>query len=232
LSVVDDTKIKVSLMGQEINLLKNYPKLNRGVADRGVSKTAEDQALAREFGRDFFDGSRRHGYGGFNYNERYWNRVIPDFEQYWDLSRRDIVLDVGCAKGFMLYDMQRLIPGIGVRGVDISQYAIDHAMEEVKEYCQVANATHLPFDDNSIDVSISITTLHNLDQSGLEIALQEIERVSKRGAFITLDAYRNNKEKERMEAWNLTAKTVMHVEDWKVFFKDVGYNGDYYWFIP
>jgi ubiquinone/menaquinone biosynthesis C-methylase UbiE len=96
----------------------------------------------------------------------------------------------------------------------------------------VANATSLPFDDRSIDVSISITTLHNLDENDLATALLEIERVTKKGSFVTLDAYRNEEEKGRMEAWNLTAKTVMHVNEWKEFFNDVGYSGDYYWFIP
>jgi ubiquinone/menaquinone biosynthesis C-methylase UbiE len=116
--------------------------------------------------------------------------------------------------------------------VDISEYAINNAKDEVKEHCQVSNAIKLPFRDASIDVSISVTTLHNLDEGDLEKALLEIERVTRRGSFITLDAYRNNEEKERMEAWNLTAKTVMHVDKWKEFFNDIGYTGDYYWFIP
>ena len=219
-------------MGHEINLLKNYPKSNRGVAERGLSKTPQDQKIAQKFDKRFFDGSRDHGYGGFNYNKRFWEKVIPDFQYHWQLSRGDIILDIGCAKGFMLYDMQRIIPGIEIRGIDISEYAIANSMDQVKEYCQVGNAKSLPFDDKSIDVSISITTLHNLEQKDLETALLEIERVSKRGCFITLDAYRNNEEKDRMEAWNLTAKTVMHVNDWKVFIQDIGYTGDYYWFIP
>jgi len=105
-------------------------------------------------------------------------------------------------------------------------------MDEVRDFCQVANAIQLPFDDKSIDVTISITTLHNLEIEHLEAALMEIERVTSRGSFITLDAYRNDEEKDRMEAWNLTAKTVMHVDDWKKLFDDVGYTGDYYWFIP
>ncbi len=96
----------------------------------------------------------------------------------------------------------------------------------------MANAVDLPYDDSSIDVVISITTLHNLEEKDLKTALLEIERVKKRGSFITLDAYRDNEEKERMEAWNLTAKTVMHVNQWKEFFSDIGYTGDYYWFIP
>ncbi len=219
-------------MGYEINLLENYPKSNRRVAERGSLKTHEDQEIARKFDKRFFDGSRNHGYGGFNYNKRFWENVIPDFQHHWGLDKGDLILDIGCAKGFMLYDMQHIIPGIEIRGIDISEYAIANAMEEVKEFCQVGNAKSLPFDDKSIDVSISITTLHNLEQKDLETALLEIERVSKRGSFITLDAYRNNEEKDRMEAWNLTAKTVMHVNDWKVFIQDIGYTGDYYWFIP
>lgn len=219
-------------MGYEVNLLKNYPKSNRRVLERGSSKTWEDQKIARKFGKEFFDGSRDQGYGGFDYNKRFWEDVIPDFQQHWGLSKDDLILDIGCAKGFMLYDMQRLIPGIQVRGIDISEYAIENSMNEVRSFCQVSNATQLPFDDKSVDVSISITTLHNLEQKDLETALLEIERVSKKGSFITLDAYRDSEEKERMDAWNLTAKTVMHVNDWKIFFQDVGYTGDYYWFIP
>ena len=31
--------------------------------------------------------------------------------------------------------------------------------------------------------------------------------------------------------WVLTALTFMHVDDWKKVFAEVGYTGDYYWFI-
>ena len=157
---------------------------------------------------------------------------MPAFQQHWNLINGDSVLDIGCAKGFMIYDMQLLIQGLQVSGIDISEYAIDNAKEEVKNFCKVANATDLPFADKSIDVSISITTLHNLEEKELVRALLEIERVTKRGSFITLDAYRNNEERDRMEAWNLTAKTVMHVDEWKRFFSEIGYSGDYYWFMP
>jgi len=154
------------------------------------------------------------------------------FKKHWQLNKDDSILDVGCAKGFMIYDMQRMISGLKVFGIDISQYAIDNAKEEVRNYCKVANAINLPFEDKSVDVLISITTLHNLEEKELVKALLEIERVSTRGSFITVDAYRNNEEKDRMEAWNLTAKTVMHVDSWVELFKDVGFTGDYYWFIP
>ena len=161
-----------------------------------------------------------------------FSKFQKSFKKYWNLESGDSLLDIGCAKGFMLFDLKQLIPGIRVHGVDVSKYAIENVKAEVKDYCQIGDAISLPFDDKSIDVSISITTLHNLDENDLVTALLEIERVTKRGSFITLDAYRNNKEKEKMEAWNLTAKTFMHVDKWREFLSDVGYKGDYYWFIP
>lgn len=219
-------------MGKEIDLMANYPRSKRDVDGRGEAKTEADRALAREFGKAFFDGERSHGYGGFQYHPRFWQPVIPTFQQHFGLTDQSSVLDVGCAKGFMLYDLQQLIPGITVAGIDISEYAINNAKPEVRQWLQVANALSLPYEDNSFDVVISITTLHNLEKDDLAIALQEVERVQRNGSFITVDAYRNEDEKARMEAWNLTAKTMMHVDEWKAFFRDVGYTGDYYWFIP
>ncbi|OHC71195.1 MAG: methyltransferase type 11 [Rhodocyclales bacterium RIFCSPLOWO2_02_FULL_63_24] len=219
-------------MGKEIDLLVNYPKTKRNLDERVASKTEADRAIARQFGRDFFDGDRRHGYGGFNYFPRFWQPVIPTFQEYWGLQKGSSVLDVGCGKGFMLHDLAELIPGIVVKGIDISQYAIENAIDDMKPYVQVANALKLPFPDDSFDVVISINTVHNLERKECGQALQEIERVSRGNSFITVDAYRNDEEKERMYAWNLTAKTIMSVDEWIGFFKDVGYTGDYFWFIP
>ncbi len=219
-------------IGQEIDLMVNYPRSKRNVDARGAEKTPEDRALARQFGKAFFDGDRSHGYGGFSYHPRFWQPVIPAFVKHFGLDKQSSLLDIGCAKGFMLHDIKQAMPDMALAGIDISDYAIEHAMEDVKELVQVGNAIQLPFEDNSFDVCISITTLHNLEREPLAQALLEIERVSKKGSFITVDAYRNDKEKQRMEAWNLTAKTMMHVDEWKQFFKQVGYTGDYYWFTP
>lgn len=219
-------------MGKEIDLLVNYPKTKRNLEERLASKTEADRAIARQFGREFFDGDRNHGYGGFNYMPRFWQPVVPTFQDYWGLTASSSILDVGCAKGFMLHDLAELIPGITVKGVDISQYAIENAMADMETHVQVANATQLPFPDKSFDVVISINTVHNLEREECGKALQEIERVSRGNSFITVDAYRNEEEKERMYAWNLTAKTIMTVDEWVAFFKEVGYRGDYFWFIP
>ena len=220
------------MLGQEIDLLKNYPKSKRDLSGRLESKSEEVRAIARKFGKEFFDGEREAGYGGFSHNARFWQPVVPELIMHFELTNQSSLLDVGCAKGFMLYDIQQELPDIHLQGLDVSEYAIANAKPEVKEFLQVGNATELPFENNSFDTVISINTIHNLDKNECAIALQEIERVSRGKSFITVDAYRNDEERERMEAWNLTAKTMMHVDDWKKFFNDVGYTGDFYWFIP
>jgi SAM-dependent methyltransferase len=219
-------------MGREINLLENYPKTKRDILARGAEKTEDDRKIARRFGKEFFDGERRHGYGGFSYHPRFWQPVIPSFQKAYNLSSTSSILDVGCAKGFMLYDFYQLLPGIEVAGVDISEYAIAHCMPEMKSFLGVADARKLPFGDKSFDLAISINTIHNLEKDDLRQALKEIERIARGHSFITVDAYRSQEEKEAMFAWNLTAKTILHVDEWKELFKDAEYTGDYYWFTP
>ena len=219
-------------MGVEVDLLVNYPKPKRNLDERAALKTEADRAIARRFDKDFFDGDRRHGYGGFRYFPRFWQPVIPTLQEHFGLTAESSLLDVGCAKGFMMHDLAEMIPGITVKGVDTSQYAIENAIEDMRPHVQVAGAENLPFPDKSFDIVISVNTIHNLDREACAQALREIERIALKGSFITVDAYRNEEEKERMYAWNLTAKTIMSVDEWVAFFKEVGYTGDYYWFIP
>ena len=219
-------------MGNEIDLLAKYPKAKRDLTQRLESKTEEVRMVARKFDKDFFDGERKFGYGGFSYNPRYWSEVVKDLSNYYNLNNESKILDVGCAKGFMLYDFYKLNPNLDLHGIDISKYAIDNSVPEIKHKLQVANATKLPYEDNFFDLVIAINTIHNLDKDKCEIALKEISRVSKKNAFITVDAFNNEDEKKRMYAWNLTAKTIMSIKDWKKFFSDSKYNGDFFWFIP
>ena len=157
---------------------------------------------------------------------------MPDFQRHFKIKSGHSILDVGCGKGFMLHDFNEAIPGLEVIGIDISEYAISKGHPPVKEYLNVGDARSLPFKDMSIDFTISITTLHNLERDDCIIALREIQRVTRKGAFITVDAYRNDKEKKTMEEWNLTALTVLHVDEWKDLFEEAGYTGDYYLFMP
>ena len=219
-------------MGKEINLLRNYPKTKRDVSKRREEKTEEHRVIARKFGKDFFDGDRKVGYGGFNYNPKYWTQVVKDISDYYKLKPGNKILDVGCGKGFMLYDLLKFNPELKVFGVDISEYAIENSIESLKERLKVANATSLPYPDNFFDLVISINTHHNLDGKDIVKAFNELQRVTKKNSYVVLDAYSNEKEKEELMNWNLTAKTVMHVDDWKKFFEEINFKGDFYWFKP
>lgn len=219
-------------MGKEINLLRDYPKTKRNLKKRSINKSPYVRKVARKFGKDFFDGDRKFGYGGYNYNPKYWKNVVKTFVKHWNLKKRYKILDIGCGKGFMLYDLKKTLPGLNLTGIDISRYAIKNAHPKIKKNVFVSNAKKLPFKDKSFDIVISINTIHNLVKSDCAKALREINRVSKIGSFITVDAYRNKIEKKKMYTWNLTAKTIMSVKDWKKFFKKNNYTGDYFWFLP
>lgn len=215
----------------EINLLDHYPRSIRKLDDRSSRVTEQDRIIARQFGESFFDGNRLTGYGGYNYHPRFWSETVKRFQDYYHLNSQSRILDIGCAKGFMLYDFTRIIPGIEIIGLDVSRYALEHAYAASKPYLFQGDATHLPFPDKSFDLVISINSIHNLPIDACRQAILEIIRVSKQSAYITVDAWRNDEEKKRMLQWNLTALTYMHVDNWKKLLEEVGYYADYYWFI-
>jgi SAM-dependent methyltransferase len=215
----------------EVNLLDMYPRSKRPIDERGKLVTEEHRRIARQFGKDYYDGDRLYGYGGYSYNPRFWQATVKRFRDYYKLAEDASVLDVGCAKGFMLHDFKELMPKLKIAGIDISEYAISHAIEDVKPYLRVGNAKKLPYKDRSFDLVICINTVHNLPLEECKQVLREIQRVSRKNAFVTVDAWRNEKEHQNMLKWNLTALTYMHVDDWKKLFAEIGYTGDYYWFI-
>jgi ubiquinone/menaquinone biosynthesis C-methylase UbiE len=219
-------------MGKEINLLRNYPKAKRDVSKRREEKTEEHRVIARKFGRDFFDGDRKVGYGGFRYDPKYWTEVVKDISNYYELKSGDKILDVGCGKGFMLYDFFKLNPQFDIYGIDISEYAVNNCIKSLKEKLKVGNAVSLPYPDKYFDLVVSINTHHNLDEEDIIKSFNELQRVTKKNSYVVLDAYSNEEEKEELLNWNLTAKTIKHVDDWKKFFEKINFKGDFYWFKP
>lgn len=217
-------------MGKEINFLNTHPKTVRDYDKRALEQTPEIVKIAKEFGREFFDGDRKCGYGGYKYDGR-WKAVAARMKEYYKMPDNAAILDIGCAKGFLLHDFKELMPGCTVAGIDVSEYAIEKAMESVKHFLKLASAESLPYPDKSFDFVISINSIHNLPLDRLKAALREVDRVSRGHIYITIDAWRNDEEKENLFKWVLTAETMMHVDDWKKLFAEVGYTGDYWWFI-
>ena len=218
-------------MSHNTYLMRNYPKIKRNISDRKSNITNQDRQKARNFDKDFFDGDRRYGYGGYKYYGR-WIPVVKDFIDYYNLDNNSSILDIGAGKGFMVKDFKDALPNANVLGIDISQYAVQNSMQEIKDFMSVGNAKKLEFDDKSFDLVISINTIHNLPLDECKFSLKEISRVSKKHSFIVVDSWNNKDEEFRMKSWNLTALTYMSADSWKKLFSEVGYEGDYDWFIP
>ena len=218
-------------MGRKENLLKFYPQSNRPIDDRGNLITEQDRAIARKFDVEYFDGDRLKGYGGYNYSPRFWTDTVAHIKDFYHLDDNSKILDIGCAKGYMMHDLSLLIPGAEIKGVDVSNYAKENAIESMQDNIVVANANNLPFPDDYFDLVIAINTLHNLPLIDCKQAFREINRVTKNNSFVMNDAWRDAKGKQSMLNWNLTALTYMSCDDWEELFKEVDYKGDYYWFF-
>ncbi|MBI4179188.1 methyltransferase domain-containing protein [bacterium] len=187
---------------------------------------AEASAIARKFGREYWDGDRKFGYGGYFYDGR-WRSVADALAKHYGLKAGDTVLDVGCGKAFLLYDLTQAVPGLAVQGIDISQYGIENAKEEVRPFLRPADAGELPFEDHSFDLVISINTLHNLECRRLDRALREIERVGRKHKYLVVESFRNEAEKVNLLYWQLTCRSFFSPEDWDWWFKQTGYTGDH-----
>ena len=218
-------------LGREINLLTAYPNSSRSFEERASSITIKDRLLARRFDKEYFDGNRNQGYGGYNYHPRFWQGVVRDIQKFYKLNSKSKVLDVGASKGFMLHDLKEAVPGISVHGVDISKYAILNAMPDIKPDLSLANAKKLPFADNSFDLVISLNTIHNLPLEDCFQALKEIERVSIKDKYIVVDAWNSEEQRQKMSKWVITGLTCLSVSDWKKLFKMAYFTGDFYWFM-
>lgn len=187
---------------------------------------AEAARIAKQFGRDYWDGDRKVGYGGFKYDGR-WKPVAENLAKTYGLKAGSRVLDVGCGKGFLLYDLTQAVPGLEVAGLDISRYAVENAKEEVRPRLTVGSAAKLPYPDKHFDLVLSINTLHNLEAPDLVAALREIERVGKKHRFICVESYRNDEEKVNLFYWQLTCETFASPRAWEWWFQTAGYTGDH-----
>lgn len=181
---------------------------------------------AKEFEKDFWDGDRRFGYGGYKYDGR-WKIVAEKLVEIYDLKDDSSVLDVGCGKAFLLYELKKILPNLKVNGFDISKYALLNAKDEMKEFIFEHNAKDIfPFKDFEFDLVISLTTLHNLKIFDLKSALQNIKRVSKK-SYVVVESYRNENELFNLQCWALTCQSFFSKDEWIWLFDKFGYNGDY-----
>lgn len=214
-------------MGKLLNIVtKLHTKTPRDYVARMMDDKIECMIKSKEYGYDYWDGDRKYGYGGYKYDGRHKIVALDLIEQY-NLKDGCKILDVGCGKAFLLYELQQLLPNATIKGFDASVYAIENAKEEIKENLFIHHAQEsYPFADNEFDLVLSFTTLHNLKIYDLKKAVQEIQRVGKE-KFIMVEAYRDEAELFNLECWALTCESFFRPDEWIWMYEEWGYSGDY-----
>jgi SAM-dependent methyltransferase len=213
----------------QIDLLRSLPRTIRDkklLEERREVKELGDDTISRLYGYDYFDGHRKYGFGGYHYDGR-WIPVAKNIREHYKLNPGALVLDVGCAKGYLVHALYH--EGMQAFGVDISRYALRHCPTDIIGRISYGDILDLCYPDNSFDLVISINTIHNIHESLISLCFKEILRVSKKHCFITVDSYYTEEQRKDFEAWCLTAKTHMYPEEWVKTFKENNYTGDY-WF--
>ena len=191
------------------------------------SRSIKNRIIAWDLDKEYYDGKRENGYGGFKYDGR-WATIMPSIIKKYKLNNNSSVLDLGCKKGFFLHDLKQALPEIEIKGVENHPYPIEQAMESVKDDLILCPYEKLPFENNSFNFVMAFASIYMLSFVGVLNALREIQRVCKGKSYVTLGAYRTKEEKELFLEWTLLGTTVLHEDEWLEVFKETGYTGDYF----
>ena len=200
---------------------------SRSYIDRMVDDKVHCMLKAKEYESDYWDGHRRYGYGGYKYMAGWWKPVAEALIEKYNLTNVSSVLDVGCGKAFLLYELKLLLPELRVEGFDISQHGLASAKEEIRDSLFSHRAQEpYPYVDNAFDLVISLGCFHNLRIFELETALAEVERVGRQG-YVMLESYRNELEQFNLQCWALTCESFFDSKEWCWIYEHFGYTGDY-----
>jgi len=213
---------------REIDFLGRYQRATkRDYVARVVEHDKADSAvIAKQWGFDYWDGDRRYGYGGYRYDGR-WRPIAEDIARHYGLKAGDRVLDIGCGKAFLLFELTQAVPGLEVAGIDISAYGVANGKEEMRPFLTVGDCCELPYPDGHFDFVLSLNCFHNLYNFQLKRALQEMQRVGRQRRYICVESYRNEREKANLLYWQLTCESFLTPAEWVWAFDQYGYQGDY-----
>jgi SAM-dependent methyltransferase len=204
-----------------------HERTNRDCIARMNDQKVKCMQIAKEYGKEYWDGDRRYGYGGYQFIPGYWEPVARKLIDLYNLTNKSSILDVGCGKGFLLYEMKKLMPSLTIAGFDKSRHGLKESLPEVAEHIFEHDARHpYPFSDKEFDLVISLGCLHNLRIYDLFSSLNEVERVGM-SAYVMVEGYRNDEELFNLQCWALTAEAFFSEEEWVWIFNHVGYTGDY-----
>lgn len=198
--------------------------------NRVVKRNIKNKLIAWKLGKEYYDGHRNNGYGGFKYDAR-WLKLLPRIIKKYKLNNSSKILDLGCKKGFIMKDFKILLPKAKIYGIEDHKYPISKAEKEVKKNIIFNKYYNIPFKKKYFDFVIGFSSIYKYNFVDVVRTIKEINRVSKK-SFFTVASYSNNKEKDLFEKWTLLGTTFLHKDEWKKLFKLLNYRGDYYFTTP
>jgi SAM-dependent methyltransferase len=214
-------------MGQIKDFItSNHLKTKRDYHARSVNEKPVFATLAKKFDKDYWDGPREIGYGGYKDDGR-WSGVAEKFLTFYNPSENASILDIGCGKGFLLNQLKIQRPDLKIKGVDVSAYALDNAPSSIRPFLEIGSAENVNFDKDSFDLVVSLNTLHNLELPDLVSALKKIENCSKGNSYLCVESYRSEQEKWNLMRWQLTCEAFYTPREWEWIFSLANYTGDY-----
>lgn len=216
------------MSSMQLNLMtENHKKTKRNYKERMMNSKVDCMIEAKKYEKNYWDGPRKFGYGGYNYIEGRWTKVAKKIIKKFKLNNKSKILDVGCGKAFILYEIKKILPKIKVIGFDISKHGIKNAPEEIRENLFIHKAqSKYPFQKNKFNLAVSTGCFHNLKINELKNALKEIQRVSKQ-TYIMVESYRNELELFNLQCWALTCQSFFSKEEWMWIFKEFKYKRHY-----
>jgi SAM-dependent methyltransferase len=204
-----------------------HTSTTRDYPGRMMDSKIECMEIAKCYAVDYWDGDRRYGYGGYKYIPNWWSGVAKKLVENYNLTNDSKVLDVGCGKAFLLWELRSLLPGLEIAGFDVSEHGLDCACQEIRHCLHIGRAQEkYRYPDDYFDLVISINCLHNLNLLELSVALTELERVGEAG-YIVVESYRSNVELFNLQCWALTADSFLQPSEWEWLFEKTGYTGDF-----
>jgi ubiquinone/menaquinone biosynthesis C-methylase UbiE len=204
-----------------------HNKVVRNYLQRMREEKVKCMQVSKKYGYHYWDGDRKYGYGGYNYIPGYHTDLAKKIIKKYKLNNNSKILDVGCGKGFLAYEIKRIIKSEYIYGTDISTYAKKNALKDFKNNIKIHNLTNkFLYKNNYFDLVLCTNVLHNLRIEEIVLALQEINRISKK-QFVCVESYRNEKEQFNLQCWALTAETLVDVKTWKWILKLSKFRGNY-----
>jgi ubiquinone/menaquinone biosynthesis C-methylase UbiE len=215
-------------MGQLLEIVTPlHQATQRGYLSRMQDDKAYCMQIAKHYEKEYWDGDRRFGYGGYKYIAGRWKPVAEELIKIYELTNNSSILDIGCGKAYLLYEIKLLLPGLKVVGFDVSEHGLAGAKKEIRGFLFIHKAQEqYPFEDNEFDLVLSLGCFHNLRIFELQTALSEMERVGQNG-YIMLESYRNEHELFNLQCWALTCESFFDHKEWTWLYQHFGYTGDY-----